>query len=243
MCNRFLPQYHQPNFAPPRFNHRRTGRYEPKGKVYPELPARLANETHQVDLIGPCYLTGPIRFYSLNSIDTAINRCGIEPMPSQAAQSVLDAVYAVWKRMGIPDNLQVDNEMAFFGSPDPSPRMGPLIRLCLLYGVNLWFIPPAEPWRNGVVEKFNDHNRQKFLAKITNDLDGSIAAGISGLTNINTTALIDTASSRDKRPLRPWLVGGGSWFSRSPKRHPGIPWRNRKKDAIIWSDSFGMIVG
>jgi len=147
--------------------HRRTGRYEPKGKVYPELPARLANETHQVDLIGPCYLTGPIRFYSLNSIDTAINRCGIEPMPSQAAQSVLDAVYAVWKRMGIPDNLQVDNEMAFFGSPIHPRGMGPLIRLCLLYGVNLWFIPPAEPWRNGVVEKFNDHYRQKFLAKIT----------------------------------------------------------------------------
>jgi putative transposase len=147
--------------------HRRTGRYEPKGKAYPALPSRLPNQTHQADLVGPCYLTGPIRFYSLNSIDPAINRCGIEPMPSQAAQSVLDAVYAVWKRMGIPDNLQVDNEMAFFGSPTHPRGMGPLIRLCLLYGVHLWFIPPAEPWRNGVVEKFNDHYRQKFLAKVT----------------------------------------------------------------------------
>jgi transposase InsO family protein len=147
--------------------HRRTGRYEPKGKTYPVLPALLPNQTHQVDLVGPCYLTGPIRFYSLNSVDTAINRCGCEPMPSKAAQSVLDAVYAVWKRMGIPDNLQVDNEMAFFGSPTHPRGMGPLIRLCLLYGVNLWFIPPAEPWRNGGVEKFNDHYRQKFLAKVT----------------------------------------------------------------------------
>ena len=147
--------------------HRRTGRYEPKGKAYPGLPMLLPNQTHQVDLVGPCYLTGPIRFYSLNSVDTAINRCGIEPMPSKAAQSVLDAVYAVWKRMGIPDNLQVDNELAFFGSPIHPRGMGPLIRLCLLYGVNLWFIPVAEPWRNGVVEKFNDHYRQKFLAKVT----------------------------------------------------------------------------
>jgi transposase InsO family protein len=147
--------------------HRRTGRYEPKGKAYPGLPALLPNQTHQADLVGPCYLTGPIRFYSLNSIDPAINRCAIEPMLSRAAQSVLDAVYAVWKRMGIPDNLQVDNEMAFFGSPVHPRGMGPLIRLCLLYGVDLWFIPPAEPWRNGVVEKFNDHYRQKFLAKIT----------------------------------------------------------------------------
>ena len=87
-------------------------------------------------------------------------------MPSKAAQSVLDAVYAVWKRMDIPDNLQVDNEIAFFGSPIHPRGMGPLIRLCLLYGVNLWFIPVAEPWRNGVVEKFNDHYRQKFLDKV-----------------------------------------------------------------------------
>ena len=147
--------------------HRRTGRYEPKGKKYPELPALSPNQTHQVDLVGPCYLTGPIRFYSLHAVDAAINRCGIEPMPSRAAQKILDAVYAVWLRMGIPENLQADNELAFFGSPAHPRGMGPLIRLCLRYGVNLWFIPPSEPWWNGVVEKFNDHYQQKFLAKVT----------------------------------------------------------------------------
>ena len=146
--------------------HRRTGRYTPKGKKYPTLPARFPNQTHQLDLVGPCYLKGPIRFYGLNAIDVAINRCGIEPIPSKAAQSILDAVYAVWLRMGLPENLQVDNEMAFFGSPAYPRGMGPLIRLCLHYGVQLWFIPPSEPWWNGVVEKFNDHYQQKFLDKI-----------------------------------------------------------------------------
>jgi putative transposase len=147
--------------------HRRTGRYTPKGKKYPELPSREPNQTHQVDMVGPCYLTGPIKFYSLHAVDTAINRCGIEPIPSRAAQSVVDAVYAIWLRMGIPENLQVDNEMAFFGSPVHPRGMGPLIRLCLHYGGNLWFIPPSEPWWNGVVEKFNDHFQQNFLAKVT----------------------------------------------------------------------------
>jgi transposase InsO family protein len=147
--------------------HRRTGRYSPKGRKYPELPSREPNQTQQVDMVGPCYLTGPIKFYSLHSVDTANNRCGIEPIVSRAAQNVLDAVYAIWLRMGIPDNLQVDNEMAFFGSPIYPRGMGPLIRLCLHYGVRLWFIPPSEPWRNGVVEKFNDHYQQKFLAKVT----------------------------------------------------------------------------
>jgi hypothetical protein len=32
--------------------HRRTGRYIPKGKKYPELPSLLPNQTHQVDLAG-----------------------------------------------------------------------------------------------------------------------------------------------------------------------------------------------
>jgi putative transposase len=147
--------------------HRRIGRYTPKGKKYPELPALLPNQTHQVDMVGPCYLTGPVKFYSLHAVDTAINRCGIEPMHSRAAQSVLDAVYAIWLRMGIPENLQVDNEMAFFGSPIHPRGMGPLIRLCLHYGIKLWFIPPSEPWWNGVVEKFNDHYQQKFLGRVT----------------------------------------------------------------------------
>lgn len=147
--------------------HRRTGRYTPKGKKYPELPAQMPNQTQQVDMVGPCYLTGPIKFYSLNAVDTAINRCGIEPMASREAQSILDAVYAVWMRMGIPENLQVDNEFSFYGSPTHPRGMGPLIRLCLRYGVKLWFIPPSEPWRNGIVEKFNDHYRQKFLEKVT----------------------------------------------------------------------------
>jgi len=146
---------------------RRTGRYRPKGKKYPELPALRPNQTQQIDMVGPCYLAGPIRFYSLNAVDTAINRCGIEPLSSRDAQSILNAVHAVWMRIGIPENLQVDNEFSFYGSPTHPHGMGPLIRLCLLYGVNLWFIPPSEPWRNGVVEKFNDHYRQKFLSKVT----------------------------------------------------------------------------
>ena len=145
---------------------RRTGRYESKSKKYPTLPARVPNQTQQLDLVGPCHLSGPIRFYSLHAVDTAINRCGIEPMPSKAAQTIMDAVYAVWLRIGIPTNLQVDNEMAFFGSAKHPRGMGPLIRLCLAYGVHLWFIPPAEPWRNGIVEKFNDHYQQRFLSKI-----------------------------------------------------------------------------
>src|SRR3989339_1463746 len=146
--------------------HQRTGKYEAKGTAYPKLPSLLQNQAHQADLVGPCYLKGPIRFYSLNVVDTATVRCGLYPSMSKSGQSILDGFWAIWMRMGIPDHIQIDNTMSFFGSPTHPRGMGPLIRLCLHHGVEPWFIPMSEPWRNGVIEQFNDHYQQKVLDKV-----------------------------------------------------------------------------
>lgn len=146
--------------------HRRTGRYEAKGTAYPKLPSLLPNQTHQADLVGPCYLKGPVRFYSLNVVDTATVRCGLYPAISKAGQSILDGFWAIWMRMGIPDHIQVDNTLSFFGSPTHPRGMGPLIRLCLHNEIEPWFIPMAEPWRNGMIENFNDRYQQMFLGKV-----------------------------------------------------------------------------
>jgi putative transposase len=158
--------------------HRRTGNYEPKGTPYPKLPELFPNQTHQLDFVGPCYLKGPIRFYGLNVIDTATVRCGLHTSPSKAGQDVLDGVWSIWSRLGIPDNLQVDNAMSFFGSPTHPRGMGPLIRLCLHHGVEPWFIPMSEPWRNGMVEKFNDHYQQKFLGKVFMTSESDLKEGV-----------------------------------------------------------------
>jgi transposase InsO family protein len=146
--------------------HRRTGKYEAKGTPYPRLPSLLPNQTHQADLVGPCYLKGPVRFYGLNVVDTATVRCGLYSSLAKAGQDILDGLWGIWKRLGIPDNIQIDNAMSFFGSPAYPRGMGPLIRLCLHNGVDPWFIPMAEPWRNGMIEQFNDLYQQKFLAKV-----------------------------------------------------------------------------
>ena len=146
--------------------HRRTGRYEPKGRKYPALKAERPSDVHQSDFVGPCYLSGPVRFYSLNSVDVATRRCAIEPTLTRSAQPTIDAVWASWLRLGMPRHQQVDNEMVFYGSQAHPRGMGSLIRLCLLNRIEVWFIPPGEPWRNGVVEKFNDHWQQKFKARV-----------------------------------------------------------------------------
>jgi transposase InsO family protein len=146
--------------------HRRTGKYEAKGTAYPVLPSALPNQTHQADLVGPCYLKGPVRFYSLNIVNTATVRCGLYPSLSKSGQAIINGFWDAWKRMGIPERIQVDNAMSFFGSPIHPRGMGPLIRLCLHHGVEPWFIPMAEPWRNGMIENFNDRYQRMFLGKV-----------------------------------------------------------------------------
>lgn len=146
---------------------RRRGRYEPKGKRYPALLVVGPGDAHETDFVGPCYLRGGPRFYALNSVDLATGRCASEPVLTKAAQETLDAFWRSWGRFGMPRHQQVDNEMVFYGSLRYPRAMGPLLRLCLLNGVEVWFIPKAEPWRNGVVEKFNDIWRQKFLGRVT----------------------------------------------------------------------------
>jgi hypothetical protein len=134
---------------------RRPGPYVPKGTPYPALRGERPGHVHQTDFVGPCYLHGPRRFYSLHSIDLVTGRCAIEPIIARSSQPTIDAVWAIWARLGIPHHQQVDNDMVFYGSRAHPRGLGPLIRLCLAHDVEPWFIPPAEPWRNGVVEKFN----------------------------------------------------------------------------------------
>lgn len=143
----------------------RADRYKPKGTLYPVLPSQLPNQTHQADFVGPRFLSGPTRFYSLNIVDTATVRCSLNPSSGTATQTVLEGVWSAWKRIGIPQRIQVDNALCFFGSRRYPRGMGALIRMCLLHGVEPWFIPQAEPWRNGMVEKFNERYQQRFLGK------------------------------------------------------------------------------
>jgi len=67
--------------------------------------------------------------------------------------------------MGIPDFVLFDNELSFRGSNRYPRSPGLVLRLCLFYGVQPVFIPIGEPWRNGVIEHFNDTYNKKFFRR------------------------------------------------------------------------------
>jgi hypothetical protein len=58
----------------------------------------------------------------------------------------------------------MDNELSFWGSLRHPGAIGKVIRLCLSLGVTPVFIPVREPWRNGIIEHFND-TMQRYLLK------------------------------------------------------------------------------
>ncbi len=98
------------------------------------------------------------------------------------------------------------------GSPTHPRGMGPLIRLCLHYKIELWFIPQSEPWRNGVVEQFNNHYQQKFLDRVPMRTADELREGALAFeqkhnsryrySKLNGKTPMETLAQSGKKPLR-----------------------------------------
>lgn len=138
-------------------------RYKPRGTLYPSLRANAPNIVHQLDLVGPRYLHGGVRFYGLQLMDAYTNAVALEIIDGKRDTAIVQGLLHAWRRLGLPRYLQLDNELSFRGSNRYPRSLGLLLRLCLQLGVEAVFIPEAEPWRNGIVERFNNVYDKLFL--------------------------------------------------------------------------------
>lgn len=131
---------------------------------YPGARATHSNQRHQLDLIGPRYLKGSRRHWFFlvyrDSYDQAVY---VEFQPTAKMDTVLAFVVRAWQRLGLPAGLQVDNSDVFGLTSHPG-ALNRFVRLALLVGVELTFIPEHEPWRNGAVEQFNGWLQERLLA-------------------------------------------------------------------------------
>lgn len=89
----------------------------------------------------------------------------IESQRTKEDRQVASSLLRCWKVVGLPDFIQFDNELSFRGSNRHPRSPGLVIRLCLYFDVQPVFIPIGEPWRNGVIEKFNDTYNKKFFRR------------------------------------------------------------------------------
>jgi hypothetical protein len=118
-----------------------------------------------MDLVGPRYIKGDGKFYALNVMDLYSHQVYLESQRTKADDQVASSLLRCWKALGMPDFLQMDNELSFHGSNRYPRSLGVVLRLCLYYGIQPVFIPIGEPWRNGTVERFNDTYTYKFFRR------------------------------------------------------------------------------
>lgn len=141
--------------------------YTRSGMDYPDEPLNM----QLMDLIGPRYLRGGQRYYLLTIISNETRHAGVYPILSKCAADITNSVVDYWKSYSVPDFLQLDNELSFKGSNRHPRGLGQLIRTALELNVVPRFIPVGEPWRNGVIERFNQKVERTLLSQRHEDFE------------------------------------------------------------------------
>lgn len=124
--------------------------------TYPGPQAHDTNQVHQVDLVGPRYLTGSkTKYYFYLCKDVFDQAVYAEFHAGNDMDQVLLFLIHAWQRLGLPRTVQFDNGRQFYGAGRYARSLNRVIRLTLRLGVEPAFIPEASPERNGSVENFN----------------------------------------------------------------------------------------
>jgi len=120
-----------------------------------------------MDLFGPRWIKGDGRFYSVNIIDTCSRTCLAVPVRTKASLGIAQTLSTFWATHGMPDALQMDNELAFRGSNRYPRSFGTVVRFALALGIAPVVIPVGEPWRNEIIERFNHTYEKRFFRSQT----------------------------------------------------------------------------
>ena len=124
--------------------------------TYPAPHVTASNQVHQVDWVGPIYLKGQRqRYYIFVCRDAYDGAVCLKLSRSRKMEAALAFLGDCWKTLGRPDQVQFDNARELVGWGPAARYLSRVIRLCLRFGVEPLFIPPAQPYRNGGVEWFN----------------------------------------------------------------------------------------
>jgi hypothetical protein len=131
--------------------------HERSAAAYPAPRAEGPGVLQETDLVGPRHLRtrrGPVRFYGFHTVD--VGGGGVATWQGQDKSGDSFCRYLLecaWARLGLPRIWQVDNETTIAGFP--GRPFTPPVRLALLLGVEVRFIPAGEPGRNADIESFN----------------------------------------------------------------------------------------
>lgn len=141
----------------------------PVPSYYPRPLEVLDGVLHALDWT--CrYLEAGVKVYAFHTLNLRTRACVQTIAADKQGPTVIRHLLQTWQTLGIPAFLQLDNDAAFCGGYKTPRRIGQVVRLCLYLGIELIFLPVAEPERNGEVEELNGlwsrafWQRQRFHA-------------------------------------------------------------------------------
>jgi len=101
------------------------------------------------------YLEAGPKVYAFHTLNLRTRACTQTIAADKNGVTVIRHGCHTWKTLGIPRFLQLDNDAAFCGGYKTPRIFGQFVRLCLYLGIELIFLPVAEPECNGEVEELN----------------------------------------------------------------------------------------
>lgn len=121
---------------------------------FPKPLTEVEGTLHAVDWTCRYLEAGP-KVYAFHTLNLRTRACTQTIAADKSGATVTRHALDTWKTLGIPDFLQLDNDAAFCGGYKTPRLFGQFVRVCLYLGLELIFLPVAEPECNGEVEELN----------------------------------------------------------------------------------------
>lgn len=205
-------------------------------KPYPAPACETVNDVQELDLKGPSYLSGSSQKHYLCVLrDVYSKRVAIDLFEDKEMTTIMDFLLSAWDKLGLPQVLQMDNGLEFRGSNRYPRSFGKLVWMCQDLAIEPLFIPPHEPWRNGVVENLNGLIDDLFLKKETFQDQNHLRTSVAELeAAINTTHRLPALNGQTPQE-----------FARLAEIRPlpdGYDWRKRNLRLVKGKVSFVRLV-
>jgi transposase InsO family protein len=140
-------------------------------KDYPWPCVEQANVLHLFDFVTRM-IKGGSRFYGYHLLDQGRRWPYLEAHPRKNSTLVSQFLVNAWQRIGLPQGLQMDNDIVWRGSSSGARTFSHIVRLCLAVGIEVIFTPTYTPEANPIIESFNGVWASNFWhRRIFADLD------------------------------------------------------------------------
>jgi len=121
---------------------------------FPKPLTSVVGTLHALDWTCRYLEAGP-KVYAFHTLNLGTRACAQTITADKSRVTVFRHCVNAWMTLGIPHFLQLDNDAAFCGGYKTPRLFGQFVRWCLYLGIELIFLPVAEPECNGEVEELN----------------------------------------------------------------------------------------